>query len=86
MFRRYETIEDIYPLTIVRDRYNGTYSGGTFTAWRKYPDSIPSDIDDSDVPCMLFWNDFKGIVGKGYTIDEAVADLLRQLQEKKGTT
>lgn len=22
-----------YPLTIIADRYNGTYSGGRFTAW-----------------------------------------------------
>ena len=26
-------MNEIYPLTIINDRYAGTYSGGIFTAW-----------------------------------------------------
>lgn len=28
---------DIYPLTIVKDRYTGVYSGGIYTAWKLSP-------------------------------------------------
>lgn len=49
----------IYPLTIIHDRYAGTYSGGLFTAWNLYPNSIPSEICDDDSTCAFFWGEFK---------------------------
>lgn len=32
-----KNLNKIYPLTIVRDRYSGTYSGGSWLAYNKYP-------------------------------------------------
>lgn len=31
----------VYPLTILRDRYGGTYSGGAYLAWNRHYDDIP---------------------------------------------
>lgn len=73
---------DIYPLVIVCDRYNGTYSGGAYTAWNHYVDEIPHEIEGDDVECMGFWwgdASEKYTVGKGATIEEAVADLARKI-------
>lgn len=47
---------DIYPLTITKDRYRGTYSGGEWTAWNCNADAVPSDISQDDVTCCDFWS------------------------------
>lgn len=73
---------DIYPLVIVCDRYNGTYSGGVYTAWNQYVDEIPHEIEADDGTCSGFWwgeASEKYTVGKGATIEEAVADLARKI-------
>ena len=73
---------DIYPLTIVSDRYSGTYSGGVYTAWNHYVDEIPHEIEGDDGVCREFWwcgASEKYRVGKGSTIAEAVADLARKM-------
>ena len=73
---------DIYPLTIVCDRYNGTYSGGKYTAWNHYVDEIPHEIESNDCTCRAFWwcgESEQYTVGKGETIAEAVADLARKM-------
>lgn len=72
----------IYPLTIVRDRYTGDYSGGAYTAWKHYVDEIPREIRGNDGECREFWYGEKAEqykVGKGATIAEAVADLARKM-------
>ncbi len=75
-----------YPLTVVMDRYSGTYSGGYFTAWNRYPVEIPSSIDDSDNIAMAFWDSYhkkeeflkdgRLMVGFGETADAAIKDLI----------
>ena len=75
-----------YPLTVVIDRYSGIYSGGYFTAWNKYPQEIPSRIDDSDDIAMAFWDNYRKkeetlkdgyqMVGFGETADAAIKDLI----------
>lgn len=76
--------DEIYPLTILEDRYTGIYSGGKYTAWNLEFYEIPRDIVLSDEPCMEFWNDEekeqKYIVGKGETVSEALADLYIKLK------
>ncbi len=76
----------IYPLTIVRDRYTGTYSGGKYTAWNVELEEIPTEIADNDVPCRNFWYEQEDnptyIVGKGDTVSEALADLYIQLKQR----
>ena len=48
--------EDIYPLTVIRDRYNGTYSGASYLAFNLDSNLVPSEVHDSDVPCSYFWD------------------------------
>ena len=48
--------EDIYPLTVVRDRYNGTYSGASYLAFNLDSNLVPSEVHESDVPCSYFWD------------------------------
>lgn len=80
------TQERIYPLTVIRDRYNGVYSGGKITAWNQDFYKIPEQIDGDDPSCMNFWDEFKQgepvglcgarvFVGFGNTIEEAINDL-----------
>jgi hypothetical protein len=66
---------DIYPVTIIKDRYNGCYSGSTWLAWNKYETHIPEGASDNDTSCRDFWDQFKGIVGFGSTPKEAYDDL-----------
>ena len=52
------TIEDIYPLTIMRDRYGGIYSEGEFLAFNDYFHHLPKDIAGNDGACISFWTNF----------------------------
>ena len=75
----------IYPLTIVRDRYSGVYSGGVFTAWHCDAEYIPEGISADDIGCDECWRDirndreWKNQIGFGDTIEEAIADLFSKL-------
>ena len=64
----------MYPITIVKDRYGGTYSGA-FLAFNLPCEEIPLEIDADDVTCYKFWKDTKIEVGKGATPDEALNNL-----------
>lgn len=66
---------DIYPLTIVKDRYNGCYSDGKYTAWNLETEEIPTEISYDDVTCCYFWADNEIPVGKGETPMEAIQNL-----------
>lgn len=72
--------DDIYPLTIVSDRYSGAYSGGNYTAWNLLSDDLPPAIDGDDVDCHAFWLENKTPVGKGCTVNEALLDLYLKLK------
>lgn len=80
--------DEIYPQTIVKDRYQGAYSDSLYTAWNCDPDIVPAEINDEDIPCMAFWSAFtpgtlpngdgdKLYCGKGKTPNEALIDLAR---------
>ena len=78
---------EIYPLTIISDRYGGTYSGGDFTAWNLDYYEIPTGPAEDDVSCMLFWDTTDIVVGRGNTPQEAVDDLRQRLEAlKDGST
>jgi hypothetical protein len=75
---------DIYPVTIISDRYTGVYSGGDWTAWACDADDIPEGIFDSDVECANAWSKLKRdrkkgkiIFGVGNTPNEAMRDLIK---------
>ena len=81
-----EIYQTIYPLTITKDRYSGTYSGGYFTAWNLDPDQIPYEIACDDTSAMVVFNLIhRGTLdlayGVGATPDEAATDLYNKLQE-----
>lgn len=69
----------IYPLTIIKDRYAGVYSGGAYIAFNCYPECVPEDVTGDDISCAEFWQ--KGILDcncecvVGNTVNEAVAGL-----------
>ncbi len=69
-----------YPVTIVSDRYGGTYSGGNYTAWNLHICNVPEEIDADDVTCSNFWFDNDIIVGKGTTSQNAYDDLNSKLE------
>lgn len=75
----------LYPLTVVKDRYTGTYSGGEFTAWALEPEDVPPEIWYDDVPCMNFWwnrpDDDDVIAGRGKTPEEAIENLSKRLEK-----
>lgn len=75
--------KDLYPLTIVNDRYNGTYSGGKYTAWHLEFDEVPNDIAMDDITVNDFWDweDCNYLVGKGDTIEQAYEDLKSKVED-----
>lgn len=77
--------EPIYPLTIIADRYDGTYSGGKYLAFNMDFDEMPEEIIGDDVSCcnIFYRPDF--VYGKGETITEAYMDLVSKLTAKENT-
>lgn len=73
--------EDIYPLTILRDRYRGTYSGGKYTAWNLEANEIPHAVRWDDDGCSEFFSSTKVPYGAGETPNEAVENLIKRLEE-----
>lgn len=73
--------KDIWPLTVIKDRYNGTYSGGKWTAWNKEVTDISSSISADDSICAEFFADPDVVYGKGNTPQAAIDDLRRKLDE-----
>jgi len=74
-------LKTYYPTTIIRDRYNGTYSGGDWLVFPLDYWNVPKEVDGDDSECMMFWDSYKGCVGKGYTKEEAFSDLVIKMKE-----
>lgn len=71
----------IYPVTIVKDRYDGTYSNAKWLALPTDPGQVPDEIGGSDPEEMIFWREFKEAefpIGKGESPDEALKDLIEK--------
>ncbi len=91
MFRKHRPFKNniITPLYIIRDRYNGAYSGGKYLAFNLTSYGVSRlPIDAGDCECNAFWegrdpdydvNDY--IIGKGNTPEEAYEDLVRKLKK-----
>ena len=87
-------VDDIYPLTIVADRYRGVYSGGEYLAFNMRPNDIPTEVWGDDDTCLSFWSAWKNGnsleqvlinyldmgVGVGDTIEDAIEDLRSKLR------
>ena len=66
------------PITVIEDRYDGTYAGGRYTAWNLRQEDIPHAISADDETCRLFWQHARAqkyLVGVGETREEAIQDL-----------
>lgn len=76
--------EDSHPhltinaIIINEDRYSGSYSGHTYTAWLGL---VPDDVDAGDSTCEDFWKNNKVLFGGGATPDKAVVALIKKLNE-----
>lgn len=80
-----DVYKNLYPLTIVMDRYTGVYSGGIFTAWNLDPDEVPEDICADDNSASEFFDELRYrrqdyIYGIGETPDEAAMDLYMKME------
>lgn len=73
-------LKDNYPLTIITDRYSGTYSDGYYLAFPLDFDEIPSAVNDSDPECAEFWGDYSEPVGKGSSVQAAIDDLIYKMR------
>ena len=76
-------INNIYPLTVIRDRYNGSYSGGKYVAFNLESPDIPKEIFEDDSAAIKFWKHCKIIVGVGGNPDSAIKDLIKNLRKNK---
>ncbi len=65
----------LYPVTIVADRYNGTYSGGSWLAFNLEADQIPKEVHGNDIECSDFHSKTKLPIGIGSTPEEALENL-----------
>jgi hypothetical protein len=78
---------EIYPLTIVADRYGGTYSGAQYLAFNLFAGDQPDEVGSDDTDEMMFWDENgdckKYAIGKGATPNEALQDLARILTIKQ---
>jgi hypothetical protein len=71
----------IYPVTIVMDRYTGTYSSALWLAIQIDPDDMPPEIGGGDSDEEMFWrehDDLKFPIGKGNTPNDALEDLKKK--------
>lgn len=80
-----DVYKNLYPLTIVMDRYTGVYSGGIFTAWNLDPDEVPEEICWDDGTVLQFFADIRNgkrniVYGIGATPDEAAMDLYMKMK------
>ena len=79
-------IKTTYPITIIKDRYSGMYSGGFYLAFALGADAIPHAISANDNACGAFWDNEDYLcftIGKGRDCNEALFDLYTKLKEKK---
>ncbi len=68
-----------YPLTIIRDRYNGIYSGGNWIAFPLRIDEIPAAVNSNDEDCVTFWESYAEPYGLAESPDAALSDLLEKM-------
>lgn len=77
--------DEIYPLTVVKDRYNGTYTGGKYLAWNKEPNEVPRVFQgECDADIVSIADMLKNLYGKGNTPEEAIDDLAEKMEKFGG--
>lgn len=78
---KYKDIYDMYPVTIVMDRYGGCYSGAGWIAFNS--DEVLFGVGASDMLCHDFWmyDAPQMKIGKGATPSEAWQNLWDNLDD-----
>jgi hypothetical protein len=74
-----KSIKEIYPITIIKDRYSGFYSGGEFVAFNLELNEVPSEVLSNNEDCFYFWDNCNILVGVGETPNEALNDLINKI-------
>lgn len=72
---------DVYPVTIIRSRYQGAYEGAKWVAFNAHLDEV-EDAEGSDVLCAYFFDRYTDPIGRGESPKHAYDDLVRQLNER----
>jgi hypothetical protein len=71
----------VEPVTILLDRYGGTYSNGRWLAFPCDPDEVPEAVWDEDIPCMTWWKEAGDFpIGRGRSPNDAYLDLVSRLE------
>jgi len=75
---------DLYPLTIIRDPYDGKFSGGKYLAINQNHNMMTPYIEESEDICKAWWEQHASdyIIGIGNSAEEAQADLYKKLLPK----
>ena len=75
---------DLFPLTIIRDPFDGKFSGGKYLAINQNYNSISPYINEYKDYSQEWWENesHNYIIGKGDTAEEAQADLYKKLLPK----
>lgn len=73
-------LPDLYPLTVLRSRYNGTYEGAKWVAFKDRPDIVQDALGD-DMACSSFFRVYGSLkpIGRGDSPEAAVRDLDKQV-------
>lgn len=73
----------MYPVTIIKTRYGGSYEGGQWAAFHLDAGQIPPDAEGDDISCSTWWTENAWHVGVGYSPTEAYTDLCHKTQENR---
>lgn len=75
---------NIYPVTVVMDRYSGVYSGAKWLALNIDAQALPDEIGADDPTEEHFWREHKDElfpIGRGETPDKAIEDLKDKMKK-----
>lgn len=65
----------LWPVTVVRSRYNGDIEGAKWVAFHEEYDHLSPDVFGNDPVCDAFFRRNTELIGRGATPDAAVVDL-----------
>lgn len=74
-------IARVYPVTIIRSRYNGTYEGARWVAFNDDTFAV-RDAEGGDIACCDFFADYPKPIGRGDSAQEAYEDLIKKLESE----
>lgn len=80
---------NIYPVTIMKARYQGCYEGGQWLAFNCDHYDVPMAVIEDDIACATFFDEYNKSnrkknqckIGRGETPDEALKDLVAQFYD-----